>query len=89
MRSSGGICDARLVAQNLIQTILSGPAGGVAAMETLARDRLVSATPAGLKFFHMTGTAMATELRDWLTQTSSLTSGISTTRASSLSSWFR
>jgi N-methylhydantoinase A len=36
MRSSGGICNARLVAQNPIQTILSGPAGGVVAMETLA-----------------------------------------------------
>lgn len=32
------------------------------------RRRLVSATPAGLKLFHATGAAMATELRDWLTQ---------------------
>lgn len=36
MRSSGGLCNARLVAQHPIQTILSGPAGGVVAMETLA-----------------------------------------------------
>ncbi len=37
MRSSGGICSAELVAHQPIQTILSGPAGGVVAAETLAR----------------------------------------------------
>lgn len=36
MRSSGGICSADLVAHQPIQTILSGPAGGVVAAETLA-----------------------------------------------------
>lgn len=38
MRSSGGICSAKLVARQPIQTILSGPAGGVVAAETLARS---------------------------------------------------
>ncbi|WP_244930892.1 hydantoinase/oxoprolinase family protein [Nocardioides sp. W7] len=37
MRSSGGVCSAELVARQPIQTILSGPAGGVVAAETLAR----------------------------------------------------
>lgn len=37
MRSSGGICSASLVTRQPIQTILSGPAGGVVAVETLAR----------------------------------------------------
>ncbi|MBZ7927166.1 hydantoinase/oxoprolinase family protein (plasmid) [Ensifer adhaerens] len=37
MRSSGGICSAELVARQPIQTILSGPAGGVVAAETVAR----------------------------------------------------
>jgi len=37
MRSSGGVCSAALVARQPIQTILSGPAGGVVAAETLAR----------------------------------------------------
>ena len=37
MRSSGGICSAGLVARHPIQTILSGPAGGVVAVEALAR----------------------------------------------------
>lgn len=36
MRSSGGICSASLVARQPIQTILSGPAGGVVAAETIA-----------------------------------------------------
>jgi len=36
MRSSGGICSARLVARQPIQTILSGPAGGVVAAQTIA-----------------------------------------------------
>ena len=36
MRSSGGICSAELVNHQPIQTILSGPAGGVVAVETLA-----------------------------------------------------
>ena len=38
MRSSGGICSAKLVARQPIQTILSGPAGGVVAAETIARS---------------------------------------------------
>lgn len=37
MRSSGGICSADLVSRQPIQTILSGPAGGVVAAETLSR----------------------------------------------------
>ena len=37
MRSSGGICSAELVARQPIQTILSGPAGGVVAAETISR----------------------------------------------------
>lgn len=37
MRSSGGVCSAAMVARQPIQTILSGPAGGVVAAETLAR----------------------------------------------------
>lgn len=37
MRSSGGVCSAELVARQPIQTILSGPAGGVVAAEALAR----------------------------------------------------
>ncbi|MBO9601167.1 MAG: hydantoinase/oxoprolinase family protein [Novosphingobium sp.] len=37
MRSSGGICGAEMVARQPIQTILSGPAGGVVAVETVAR----------------------------------------------------
>lgn len=37
MRSSGGVCSAELVSRQPIQTILSGPAGGVVAAETLAR----------------------------------------------------
>ncbi|MEV6228048.1 hydantoinase/oxoprolinase family protein [Saccharopolyspora shandongensis] len=37
MRSSGGICSARMVARQPIQTILSGPAGGVVAAETIAK----------------------------------------------------
>jgi N-methylhydantoinase A len=37
MRSSGGICSADLVARQPIQTILSGPAGGVVAAETISR----------------------------------------------------
>lgn len=36
MRSSGGVCSAEMVARQPIQTILSGPAGGVVAAETLA-----------------------------------------------------
>ncbi|MFF1830513.1 hydantoinase/oxoprolinase family protein [Paenarthrobacter sp. NPDC058040] len=38
MRSSGGICSAELVARQPIQTILSGPAGGVVAAETLSQS---------------------------------------------------
>ncbi|RDL50357.1 Acetophenone carboxylase gamma subunit [Ensifer sp. M14] len=38
MRSSGGICSAELVARQPIQTILSGPAGGVVAAETISRS---------------------------------------------------
>lgn len=37
MRSSGGICSAELVARQPIQTILSGPAGGVVAAETISK----------------------------------------------------
>ncbi|OZB85005.1 hydantoinase/oxoprolinase family protein [Microbacterium sp. 13-71-7] len=37
MRSSGGICSAELVTRQPIQTILSGPAGGVVAVATLAK----------------------------------------------------
>nr|WP_281367420.1 hydantoinase/oxoprolinase family protein [Nocardioides kongjuensis] len=37
MRSSGGVCSAELVSRQPIQTILSGPAGGVVAAETLAK----------------------------------------------------
>ncbi|WEK47862.1 MAG: hydantoinase/oxoprolinase family protein [Candidatus Andeanibacterium colombiense] len=37
MRSSGGICGVQMVAGQPIQTILSGPAGGVVAVETVAR----------------------------------------------------
>ncbi|MBO9523199.1 MAG: hydantoinase/oxoprolinase family protein [Nocardioidaceae bacterium] len=37
MRSSGGVCSAELVSRQPIQTILSGPAGGVVAAQTLAR----------------------------------------------------
>jgi N-methylhydantoinase A len=36
MRSSGGVCSAELVSRQPIQTILSGPAGGVVAAQTLA-----------------------------------------------------
>ena len=39
MRSSGGICSVDQVARQPIQTIFSGPAGGVVAAETLARTR--------------------------------------------------
>jgi N-methylhydantoinase A len=38
MRSSGGICSAELVARQPIQTILSGPAGGVVAAETISKS---------------------------------------------------
>jgi N-methylhydantoinase A len=37
MRSSGGVCSASMVARQPIQTILSGPAGGVVAAQTLAQ----------------------------------------------------
>jgi N-methylhydantoinase A len=37
MRSSGGVCSAQMVSRQPIQTILSGPAGGVVAAQTLAR----------------------------------------------------
>lgn len=37
MRSSGGICSADLVARQPIQTILSGPAGGVVAARTISQ----------------------------------------------------
>lgn len=37
MRSGGGICAAALVARQPIQTILSGPAGGVVAARAISR----------------------------------------------------